>query len=150
MVITCASNFAIHEAQSKAALESLENLIDKPLSWSPVWCWGQRPAVGRLLQIQLTIACSMLLWVVPWAQGYNKTLLCGTVIDGHYLGIHFCHPWSSIKDCTWIPWKPDWKTPQLESSVMLRPKACSRKACYKYNSHSMKHAPLSSALSPRL
>ena len=36
MVITGASNFAIHEAQSKAALELLENLIDKPLSWSPV------------------------------------------------------------------------------------------------------------------
>ena len=36
MVITCASNFAIHEAKSKAALELLENLIEKPLSWSPV------------------------------------------------------------------------------------------------------------------
>ena len=29
MVITCGSNFAIHEAQSKAALKSLENLIEK-------------------------------------------------------------------------------------------------------------------------
>ena len=36
MVVTCASNFAIHEAQSKAALVSLKNLIEKPLHCSTV------------------------------------------------------------------------------------------------------------------